>query len=184
MSGIDEPFRTLYCDPGEDFGWCLGRGTKLIAGGTEKMWTFADEIWDAIIENDSYLIDPAAGGYLRDEAGDEEDRNYEECRIGRVVCEDFRIYPDKARDLSWNPVRTARVIGAITIICHRADIPLVFQPAAIKKAAQAAGAQELYWTPLHENRHQNDACQHFVYYTCTQLLGMHMPVKTENPDGL
>jgi hypothetical protein len=184
MPGIDEPFRTLFCDPGEDFGWCMGRGTKLIAGGTEKMWTFADDIWDALIENDGWLIDPIAGGCLRDEASDEENRPPEECKIGRVVCEDFRIYPNKYRELAWNPVRTARVIGAITIICHRVEIPLIFQPAAIKKAAMAAGAEELFWHPTHENRHQNDAAMHYVYYTCTELLGLHMPVKTENPEGL
>jgi hypothetical protein len=48
----------------------------------------------------------------------------------------------------------------------------VLQPAAIKKQAQAAGAEELYWRPLRENRHQNDAVQHFVFYTQTELMGL------------
>ena len=174
---VREDFRTLYCDPGEDFGWCLGKGMKLLAGGTEKMWPFADEIWMAlngpeegsIIDSDEYLrrgIDP--------------DENTGP--IGRIVCEDFRIYPWKAKSLGWDRVRTARVIGAITFMCRLKGIPLVFQPAAIKRSAQAAGAEELYWHPLRENRHQNDAVQHFVFFTYTELLGNRVDVVPEMAD--
>jgi hypothetical protein len=173
---VSEDFRTLYCDPGEDFGWCMGRGTKLLAAGTEKMWFMADEIWAAL--NDPYnpslmLNDPA---YARDGV------DAEECLgpIERIVCEDFRIYPWKVQALKFDRVRTARVIGAITFMCRLKEIPLVLQPAAIKEAAQAAGAEEYYYRPLKENRHQNDAIQHFVFFTNTELLGVTLPVHLQD----
>lgn len=186
MAGITEDFRTLYCDPGEDFGWCLGRGTTLLAAGTEKMWTFADEVWDSVFDHSiSYLCQPDVGGLIRPEAAEAEASHPPaQNRVGRIVCENFRIYPWAARQLAWNEVRTARVIGALTMICRRADpaIQFITQPAAIKAAAQAAGAEELYYHPLHENRHQNDAIQHYVYFTCTELLGLKLPVPAQNED--
>lgn len=191
MPGVFEPFRTLYCDPGEDFGWAVGRGTKLLGAGTHKMWEFADEVYDAVLlrHNDCVLNDVDLGGYGREgveasEVNVRKEHGDEAMRIGRIVCEDFRLYPWvlRAGGLDWNPVRTARVIGALTLISRRAQIPIIFQPASIKKAAKAAGAEELYYTPLHENRHQNDAIQHFVYYTNTELRGLHMPLPSEARD--
>lgn len=166
---MSEDFRTLYCDPGEDFGWAVGRHTRLLAGGTEKMWVTADEMWEAL----SNPSDPHASifngdAYARDGVTAEDNTG----PIGRVVCEDWRLYPEKLKFLKWDQCRTARVIGAITFLCRHFEIPLVLQPAAIKKAAQAAGAEELYYKPLKENRHQNDAIQHFVFYTQTELLGL------------
>lgn len=173
---MPEDFRTLYVDPGEDTGWCVGREFKLLAAGTEKMWPFADDVWLAFQEPDvlnaGVLNNP---GYNRNEVAADENLG----PIGRIVCEDFRIYPDKARALAWDPVRTARLIGALTFIARLHSIPIIFQPASIKKAAQAAGAEELYYRPLHENRHQNDAIQHFVFYTNTALRGIKINVPNQ-----
>jgi hypothetical protein len=184
MAEVVEPFRTLYCDPGEDFGWCLGRGTKLLAAGTEKMWDFADVVWAALINQDpmeGYICAPDAGGFLRDEAQDERTLSDYDCRIERVVFENWRLYPNEMRGLAWSECRTARVIGAIQMMCRQADIECVSQPAAIKPAAQAAGVEEYYYEPLHENRHQNDAIQHWRFYTVTQLLGVYLPT-ADNKD--
>ena len=49
-----------------------------------------------------------------------------------------------------------------------AGVSLVLQPAAIKKSAIAAGAEELFMTPLHENRHANDAIMHGIFFTSQQ----------------
>lgn len=166
---VDEPFRTLYFDPGEDFGWCQGRGTKLLAAGTEKMWTMADDVWTLLGDGWNALDHP-----LNSEAFLRSDATLEELTVpvGRIVCEDFKIYPKEARmgALDWDPVRTARVIGAITFMCRLHGVPLILQGADIKKAAQAAGAEELYYRPLKENRHQNDAIQHFVFFTNVELM--------------
>lgn len=160
-----EDFRTLYCDPGEDFGWCVGHGLALISGGTEKMWQMTDEVWADLNGDPAITNSP---DYLRDESL----AKSLELPIGRIVCEDWRLYPDKLHALAWDRCRTARVIGALTFMARQKRIPFVLQPAAIKKQAQAAGAEELYWRPLRENRHQNDAVQHFVFYTQTELLGL------------
>lgn len=170
---MSEDIRTLYCDPGEDFGWCIGRHTKLLGAGTEKMWPMADEVW-AALNNPS---DPSASilnGDTFTREGIAEDENLGP--IGRIVCEDFRIYPWKIKDLKFDRVRTARVIGALTFMARVMDIPLVLQGANIKAAAQAAGAEELYYRPLRENRHQNDAIQHFVFFTNVELLGLPLPI--------
>jgi hypothetical protein len=181
---VDEKFLTLYCDPGEDFGWCMGKGCALLAAGTEKMWTMADYIWQKI--NDprgdeaqvaplvqNVLVNPlSVGGWCRTGV----DPELMKLPIGRIVCEDFRIYPWEAESLAFDQVRTARVIGAITFMCRLHSIPLIFQGANIKAAAQAAGAEEFYYRPLKENRHQNDAIQHYVFYTNVELMGVALPV--------
>jgi hypothetical protein len=175
---IAEDFLTFYADPGEDFGWALGCGTTLVARGITKMWTTADVLWEALNDgpDKTEFFDPA---YIRDEI-DAED--YQDMWIERIVCEDFRIYPWAAKDLAWDRVRTARVIGAMTFMARRKEIPFILQPAAIKKAAVAAGAEELFDKPLYENRHSNDAIMHFTFFTATELLGLNMPVPAVSED--
>lgn len=166
-----EDFLTFYADPGEDFGWALACGSVLVSAGTEKMWVVADQI-DVLLRSDpndrSYVKDPAQ---LRDPSLEK----YLDLPIKRVVCEDWRLYPNKLKHLKWDRCRTARVIGDLTGSCRRSHTEFVLQPASIKDAAQTAGAEEFYYRPLRENRHQNDAIQHFVFYTHTQ--GMQDPYK-------
>jgi hypothetical protein len=174
---VTEDFLTLYVDPGETTGWALGHGMKLLGGDQhDSMWDFADEVWEALEDNvaSGYFGDP---GYLRDAA----DEPLLKLPLGRIVCEDFRLYPEVMQTgaLNWNPVRTARVIGALTFTARRHSIPFITQPASIKKAAQAAGAEELYAVPTHDNRHHNDAIQHYVFFTQTELMHVHMPARDE-----
>ncbi len=171
----DEQFRTLYCDPGEDFGWCQGVGLQLISGGTEKMWVMADNVWAALNDPLDQSNDLNSPDFLRDGV----DPELLKLPIGRIVYENFRIYPWKAKELAWDEVRTARVIGAIIFMARLLDIPIHKQGANIKAAAQAAGAEELYWRPLRENRHQNDAIQHFVFWTNVELMGVNLPVPAD-----
>lgn len=175
---MTEDFLTFYADPGEDFGWALGCGTTLVSRGITKMWDTADELWLAL--NDgveaSCLMDE---DFLRDEI---KWSSYGGKAIQRIVCEDFRIYPWKAKELAWDRVRTARVIGALTFMARLKGIPFILQPAAIKEGAVAAGAEELYDRPLYENRHSNDAIQHFTFYTATEMLGLNIPVPAVSED--
>lgn len=174
---VVEDFLTLYNDPGEDFGWCVGCGTTLLSAGTHKMWTAADMVWDAVFSGNAEEF--LSHVYLRDGINVDD---YIGMPIGRIVCEDWRLYPNKMKGLAWDRCRTARVIGALTMIARKADIPFILQPAAIKPAAVAAGAEELYYRPLHENRHQNDAIQHYVFYTSTELLDLRLPVFADTED--
>ncbi len=179
---VTEPFLTLYCDPGEDFGWALGKGTKLLARGTAKMWTFADMIWEKLEDprGDAAQVDPSFPDLnpLSSLEYAYPDTTLEDVQlpVERIVCEDFRIYPWLAKELAFDQVRTARVIGAITFMCRQKRIPLVLQGANIKSAAVAAGAEELYDRPLKENRHSNDALQHFCFFTNVELMGVKLPV--------
>ena len=182
LHAAPEDFLTLYCDPGEDFGWCVGKDMSLLAAGTEKMWRFADHIWQKIGDptGAEQQLDPmfpelnplSADSHVRSGV----DPELMKLPIGRVVCEDFRIYPWEMENMAFDKVRTARVIGAITFMCRLHQIPLRFQGANIKAAAVAAGAEELYYKPLTENRHQNDAIQHYVFFTNPELLGLPLPI--------
>lgn len=162
-----ERFKTLYCDPGEDAGWCLANGPKLLSRGTENMWIFADYVWWALRADQSGTSAEGPLGHGAEALAHTFKgigKAQIDLPIGRIVCEDFRIYPWKAQDLAWDSVRTARLIGALTMMSRIFDIPFFLQPAAIKDEAQLLGAREYYDQPEHPNRHQNDAMQHFVYY--------------------
>lgn len=157
-----EDFKTLAVDPGEDTGWCIGLGPTLLAAGTTKLWPFADDVWSALTSQSGPL-----GSYSSESHPyiiNENDQRLMNVPIGRIICEDFRIYPNKAKDLSWNPVRTARLIGALTFMAREKGIEFHLQPAAIKKRAEDGGAAEFFFRPLDENRHQNDAIRHWWYF--------------------
>jgi hypothetical protein len=159
-----EKFKTLYVDPGETVGWCLGNGPKLLAAGQEDLWPFADAVWASLRTGGSegFLgADSAAVSYTRKGVG----VKAISLPIGRIVCEDFRLYPSHLDSLAWDPVRTARLIGALHMQCRQMDIPFVLQPASIKDQAKLGGAEELFYRPLHENRHMNDSIMHWVYFT-------------------
>ena len=169
MLAVDEEILTLYCDPGESFGWCIGKGTKLLLAGTTPMWAMADEV-EWLLKNGG-----VEGTQFEDEIWWREGvtpSDYFKVPVGRIVCENFRLYPTHAKALIGDEFRTVRVIGALQDKCRpaRYDLPFITQGADIKSAAKAAGAEELYYRPLHENRHQNDAIQHYVWYTNVVLM--------------
>lgn len=170
---VNEDFRTIYCDPGEDFGWALGKGKKLLAGGTDKLWIVLDDISAAL--KDPSLGMFAEGGIpdLREGVDPAENTG----RIGRIVSEDWALYPDKLRFMKWDRCRTARGIGAMTMLTRDHMIPMVLQPAAIKKDALLAGAEQLFYKPLRPNRHANDAIQHFVYFVQVEMMKLMPGVK-------
>lgn len=150
---------TLYVDPGEDTGWCIARGPVLVSAGTTKMWSFADDVAEALSAKAGPLHDPEYPDVREDM------EEHLSLPITTIVCEDWRLYPDKLKALAWDQCRTARLIGALTLLTRMYGLGWHLQPASIKPEAQRAGCEEFYYHPLHENRHQNDAIQHFVYFT-------------------
>jgi hypothetical protein len=154
MALSDLPNRWISVDPGESVGWALWEKEKLITAGTGELWAFGDSVFRAVF-----------GDALENELMDDELAVLFD-GIELMVVEDFRIYPwvAKAGGLNFDPVRTARLIGAFTIIGRQSGIPMVLQPAKIKERAEAAGAERLFYAPLNENRHANDAMRHGVYY--------------------
>ncbi len=172
----NESFRTLYCDPGEDFGWALGKGLTLLATGTEKMWTMADEVHATLDDPSVGMLAEGAIPDLRPNV----DPALNTGPIGRIVSEDWRLYPWELKNMRWDKCRTARVIGGLFMLSRIYMIEMIMQPASIKESAQKAGAEQLYSRPLRENRHANDAVQHFVYFTQTEMLGNKLLVVPDN----
>lgn len=151
--------RWLTVDPGEDTGLSVWQGTELIMGATVKMWPTAD------------LVGTILGLYAGeiDEEWSHVYETFQGFEVERIVCEDWRLYPWKLKEMSWDQCRTARLIGGITQSCRWTYTPLVLQGASIKERAVDGGAEQMFYRPLHENRHQNDAIMHGWYYVQTQL---------------
>jgi len=136
----------ISIDPGESTGWALWDSGNLVEASTDILW----DVIDSLCEVSSIRENP--------------ELELKFPKIDLIVMEDWALYPWKLKELGWDKCRTARGIGAIELICRVSGIQLVLQPAAIKKGVVAAGAEELFLKPLHENRHANDAIMHGVFY--------------------
>lgn len=146
--------KILACDPGESFGYAVGEDNELQSAGTTEMWKFVHAFGTAALGTKDGTDDEELLSRLQG--------------IERVVIEDWRLYPWELQSLAWNECRTARCIGAMEFICRTAEVPYLLQPASIKETAQAAGVEDLYMSPRHENRHANDALQHYVFFNLSQ----------------
>lgn len=153
----------LCVDPGETTGFSLWRDGDMLEAEQLPMWTFIDVV-DASLRGPSSQVvaapDCGHGGLFTPEGTPVE--------LGALVVEDWQLYPWELQNLAWDKCRTARAIGALTLLCRQHGVKLVFQGADIKKGAQAAGAESLYLEPVHENRHANDSIQHGVFYLATK----------------
>lgn len=144
----------LCVDPGETTGFSLWDAAgKLVWAEQLPMWEFIDAVYQWAVDGlvPTALLPKAAGQHL--------DHN-----LGAVVCEDWKLYPWELENLAWDKCRTARAIGALTLICRQFGHGLTFQGADIKEGAKQAGAEALYIEPINENRHANDSIQHGVFY--------------------
>jgi hypothetical protein len=140
----------ISIDPGEDTGWALWDGERLVEASTDKLWDVVDALSAALLS-----VTP------RDDLPDFGS-------VDRLVVEDWALYPWKLKQLAWDKCRTARGIGAIELLARVSGKQLFLQPASIKKTAVAAGAEELFMAPLHENRHANDAIMHGIFFLAQQ----------------
>lgn len=155
-------------DPGESAGWSIWEDDKLVDAGTTPMWDLADILTAAYFFPDQ--------DWSEWEFADEVEV-FKGCE--RFVVEDFRLYPWLLRDgsMDWNAVRTARLIGVITQVARWNRLELVLQPAKIKETAVAAGAEEYFMSPRHDNRHANDAIMHGCYYLAIQAGAKPVPME-------
>ncbi|CAB4183350.1 hypothetical protein UFOVP1328_27 [uncultured Caudovirales phage] len=142
--------RWISIDPGEDTGWAIWEDGDLVDAGTDKLWDVIDAL-------SASLLSVRTTGDLPDFGS-----------VGRLVVEDWALYPWKLKSLGWDKCRTARGIGAFEVLCRISGTQLSLQPASIKKSAVSAGAEELFLSPLHENRHCNDAIMHGVFFLASQ----------------
>ncbi len=149
----------LCIDPGETTGWSLWKDGELIFAEQDPMWEFIDKLDMTLRGPSSEAVAwPGCIGIFTPDG--------EPVTLEAIICEDWLLYPwvIQAGGLDFDKCRTARAIGAITLLCRQHGCELIFQGASIKKGAQAAGAEALYLEPVHENRHANDSIQHGVFY--------------------
>ena len=141
----------LTVDPGETVGFAEWDGGSLVDASQAPMWQFVDDL--ARTQSVTGNLDHAGLAGVS--------RTY-----GLIVVEDWILTHNRqVRDsLAGDKCRTARAIGAIELIARCSNTKLVLQPNTTKSRAEAAGAENLFITPLHENRHANDAIRHGVYY--------------------
>lgn len=161
------PVTWITIDPGETVGWAIWQDGKRVEAGQTKMWEFIDALdeWAVPGGGISPIFKTEWDGYGPVEAVDGRERKrMVEAPLNWIVMEDWILYEWEAQNLVWNRQRTVRAIGAIELIARQNNIPLELQGADIKDAAKAAGAEELFLSPVHENRHANDATMHGVFY--------------------
>lgn len=151
----------LTVDPGEDTGWSIWDGPKLLNSGTSKMWHFSDDVWEAAI-NAQYQTPPVGLPIVE---GEEPELPVHLWGIRLVVVENWSLYPwvMKTGAMDFDECRTARLIGSIYAACRFTGWSYEQQPALIKDRAMAAGAESYFSHPLRENRHANDAIMHGVF---------------------
>src|ERR1017187_9871856 len=79
-----------------------------------------------------------------------------------VVIEEFRLYPGSAPALSWSPMKTVKMIGAMEWIATCAGVPITLQSAAVKIPTRAqCKARGIVWK--HKSIHARDALLHLHY---------------------
>ena len=145
--------KVLTIDPGETTGFSTWEDGELVYAGQWEMDEFVMGVgchFHAQPDSSPLRGDPELLAHLNG--------------VAMLVCEDWSLYPWKLQEMAWDKCRTARAIGALQYICQVADAPFVLQGAKIKTTAVAAGAEEKFLRPLHENRHANDAIMHGVVY--------------------
>lgn len=83
-----------------------------------------------------------------------------------VLFEEYRLYPWKAQSQSFSNLPTARLIGALELLCEQRQLPLIGQTAQQAKGViDDAKLKELHLYQT-SKRHANDAIRHAVYAFC------------------
>lgn len=86
-----------------------------------------------------------------------------------VVCEDFKLRPDKARRgvFDYSSMIAPQVIGKIELLCGMTKTVLAKQQPSVKPVAY--GFAGLNYTKGKKGTHWQDAYCHAVYYAVTRM---------------
>ena len=90
-------------------------------------------------------------------------------QVDIVVCEDFKLRPDKARRgvFDYSSMIAPQVIGKIELLCDITGTTLAKQQPSVKPVAY--GFSGLKYVPGKKGAHWQDAYSHAVYYAVTRL---------------
>lgn len=191
----DPTSRWLCVDPGETTGWSIWKGKRLIGGGQTPLWQFA---LDVQLTLQQHRLEPCEGSALAADLNAHRNDRSDDAPLGTgeqpwlhpgvdpaentgpitlFVVEKFVLYPWEAKNLSWDEFRTSQLIGALTLLSINHGVELHKQGATIKDQALKGGAAELFISPVHENRHQNDSIMHGWFFVRVELLGAKVGLK-------
>lgn len=85
--------------------------------------------------------------------------------VERVIMERFSLYPKQAKALSWNTLPAVKVIGVVENLCSMLHIPLVTQPASVRKAIPGKAIRETKLNKLGRGLpHARDAGRHVLWF--------------------
>lgn len=166
--------RRLCVDPGENTGWSVWKGARLLGGGQTDLWQFAHNVKESLVSNTGPLAEKETDLLHKGRKASENTGPFE-----IFIIEKFALYPWKAKDLAFNEFRTVQLIGALKLIAFDFDIEVEPQSAQIKERALAGGAEEFFIRPLHENRHQNDSIMHGFFYEQVTVRGKKLKPKAD-----
>lgn len=89
-----------------------------------------------------------------------------------VVVEAFRLYPWQAKNLSWNEMPAAQVIGVVKLWCTEHNAEYVEQPASARKGIPKEWLRKAgFWAPTKGLPHARDAARHLLYYCAAKHVG-------------
>lgn len=153
---FEPPAKWLTVDVGETTGWATWEHHELIQTGQTPLWRFVRHVGHPLLGHDAqerFTANELDITLITAIAGWE-----------RIIIEDWHLYEDLAMSLVGDKQDTVRGLGALQFIAQALNKPCTLQPASIKHEAELGGSHNLYRTPLHPNRHMNDAIDHGVYY--------------------
>lgn len=123
-------------DPGNTTGWSLFRDGELVECGQVHF------------EKTAGIIDLL----------------YSFDKIDQLVVEEYRIYPNRAKQHVNNSLFTPRVIGGIEAFAYMRNIPLKFQPASLGKSHFTDARLKSLGLYQKGRRHANDAIRHVAHW--------------------
>ncbi len=100
-----------------------------------------------------------------------------------VVVEEFRLYPELAREQGYSDFPTVEMIGVIKYLCKRANVKVVMQGASIKRKSRRIGERTGFpgkvrslgagrnrytgWDYQAPSQHERDATAHGAWHVFT-----------------
>jgi hypothetical protein len=82
----------------------------------------------------------------------------------QLVCEDYKVYSWKSEEHKWSGVHTLQLIGAIRLIAHQLQIPILFQMAYVGKTF-VTDNKLMQWDLYSKGlKHARDAERHLLHH--------------------
>ena len=104
----------------------------------------------------------------------------EEASIDALIVEEYRLYPEMAREQGYSDFATSKIIGVIEYLAEVRGIPLFMQGASVKKRARRIGERAEFpgkvrmlghgrgryrgWDFDGPSQHERDATAHGVWW--------------------